>query len=668
MNNKTITELLNTKDIIEYISNLSIQELEDIIKYSADKYYNTGVSVISDSIYDMLIDYLKIKSPKSKVLTTIGAKVNNKNKVKLDYWLGSMDKIKPPSNQLSIWLDKYKPPYNLSDKLDGISALLVYRNNKKINMYTRGTATEGLDITNLIKYLNLPTFDTVYKYCKKHNINSSNDNLIAFNNDNLIAFNNDNLIAFRGELIIDNELFNKKWATTFKNGRNAVAGLVNSKTINPDFASDVELVLYEVVDPFYNINEQFKIIKKLGFNIVFNQNTDDTLTFESLSEYLKERREKSKYLIDGIIVTSVNNIERNIKGNPEYAFAFKDVLEDQMAQTKVLSIEWNVSKGGYIIPTLLLEPVSIGGVEIKRATGNNAKFIVDNKLGAGAVIEIIRSGDVIPKVVKVIKAVKTPDLPKDIKWVWNDTKVDIILEDNKGNKDVLVKSIHFFFSTLDAKGLGERNIEKMVNAGLNSIIKIVSATEQDLLKVEGFKEKTVNNIINSIKTSLQDLQLYKLMSASGTLGYGLGQERFKLILNKYPDILNNTWSKNEFINNIILVNGWDEKTATLFVNNFKDFIKFYNSIKPFITLKIETKVKKNWLTGLTFVMSGFRDNELKNTIESYGGKVSTSVSKNTDYLIVKEQSNIDNPTDKINKAIELGITIITKNNLLKKIN
>ncbi len=658
MNNKTITDLLNTKDIIEYISNLSIQELEDIIKYSADKYYNTGVSVISDSIYDMLIDYLKIKSPKSKVLTTIGAKVNKKNKVKLDYWLGSMDKIKPPSNQLFNWLDKYKPPYNLSDKLDGISALLVYRNNKKINMYTRGTATEGLDITNLIKYLNLPTFDTVYKYCKKNNIKTDNDNLIASNNDNLIAF--------RGELIIDNELFNKKWADTFKNGRNAVAGLVNSKTINPEFASDVELVLYEVVDPFYSVVEQFKIIKKLGFNIVFNQNTDDTLTFESLSEYLKERREISKYLIDGIIVTSVNNIERNVKGNPEYAFAFKDVLEDQMAQTKVLSIEWNVSKGGYIIPTLLLEPVNIGGVEIKRATGNNAKFIVDNKLGAGAVIEIIRSGDVIPKVVKVIKAVKTPDLPKDIKWVWNDTKVDIILEDNKGNKDVLVKSIYFFFSTLDAKGLGERNIEKMVDAGLNSIIKIVSATEQDLLKVEGFKEKTVNNIINSIKTSLQDLPLYKLMGASGTLGYGLGQERFKLILNKYPDILNNTWSKNEFINNIILVNGWDEKTATLFVNNFKDFIKFYNSIKPFVTLKVETRVKKNWLTGLTFVMSGFRDNELKNTIESYGGKVSTSVSKNTDYLIVKEQSNIDNPTDKINKAIELGVNIITKNNLLKK--
>jgi DNA ligase (NAD+) len=667
MNNKTITELLNTKDIIEYISNLSIQELEDVIKYSADKYYNTGVSVISDSIYDMLIDYLKNKSPKSKVLTTIGAKVKNSSrKVKLDYWLGSMDKIKPPSNQLSIWLDKYKPPYNLSDKLDGISALLVYRNNKKINMYTRGTATEGLDITNLIKYLDLPNYDTVNKYCKKYNINTitphDHDQRSGENGSN-----NDNLIAFRGELIINDEIFNKKWSTTFKNGRNAVAGLVNSKTINPDFAADVELVLYEVVDPFYPILDQFKIIKKLGFNIVYNRTTTDILTFENLSEYLKERRTLSKYLIDGIIVTSVNNIERNVKGNPEYAFAFKDVLEDQMAQTKILSIEWNISKAGYIIPTLLLEPVSIGGVEIKRATGNNAKFIVDNKLGTGAVIEIIRSGDVIPKVTKVIKGVKVPELPKNIKWVWNDTNVDIILEDSKGNKNVLIKSIYFFFSTLDTKGLGERNIEKIVNSGLDNIIKIITAKPDDLLKVEGFKEKTVNNIINSIKSSLQDIPLYKLMAASGTLGYGLGQEKFKLVLNMYPDLLNNTWTKNEFIDKIILVNSWDEKTATLFVNNFKDFIKFYNSIKPFITLKVEKKIKKNWISGLTFVMSGFRDDELKNSIESFGGKVSTSVSKNTDYLIVKEQSNIDNPTDKIKKALDLKINIITKNDLLKKI-
>jgi NAD-dependent DNA ligase len=656
--NNIINELITTQDIIKYISNLSIVEIEDIIKYASDKYYNTETSVISDAIYDMLIDYLNLKNPKSKILLNVGSKIKSTlkdRKVKLDYWLGSMDKIKPPSNQLSNWIDKYPPPYNLSDKLDGISTLIVYRNNK-INMYTRGTATEGLDITNLVKYLDLPDYDTVYKYCIKNNIKSKNVE--------------NNLIAFRGELVINDKLFTKKWANTFKNGRNAVAGLVNSKTINPEFAVDVDLVLYEVVDPFYPITTQFEIIEDLKFNIVYNKNILDNLTFENLSEYFKKRRDKSKYLIDGIIITSINNNIRNVKGNPEYAFAFKDVLEDQMAQTKVISIEWNISKGGYIIPTLILEPVNIGGVEIKRATGNNAKFIVDNKLGSGALIEIIRSGDVIPKVVKVIKPVKTPDLPKDLKWKWNDTNVDIILENSDGNKDVLIKSIYFFFSTLETKGLGEKNIEKIINSGLNSIIKIISAKKEDLLKVEGFKEKTVNNIIESIKSSLTNISLAKLMAASGTLGYGLGYERFKLILNDYPNLLENysEWSKSEFIDNIIQINGWDEKTATLFVGNFKDFIKFYNSIKPFVEIQtLKKNIVKSWATGLTFVMSGFRDNDLKELIENQGGKISTSVSKNTDYLIVKDQSNIDNPTDKINKALELKIKIITKDNIIKKL-
>lgn len=647
-----LKKLNSAKDVIEFISNLSISELEQLITYSADKYYNSGESVISDAIYDMLVDYLKLKSPKSKALSKVGAKVKGKNKVKLDYWLGSMDKIKPPSNQLSIWSNKYKPPYNLSDKLDGISALLCY-NNGSIKMFTRGTATEGLDITHLIKYLNLPDYDTVFKYCKKNNINGSK-----------------NVIAFRGELIMKDKVFNKTWSKTFKNARNSVAGLVNSKTVNPEFAVDTDLVLYEVVDPFYPIDKQLNIISELGFKVVTNKKVNQLLTYEYLSEYLKERRTKSEYQIDGIIVTSISNAERNVKGNPEYAFAFKDILEDQKAVTKILSIEWNISKNGYINPTLILEPVNIGGVEIKRATGNNAKFIVENKLGAGAVIEIIRSGDVIPKVVKVIKGVKNPDLPKDIKYKWNETNVDIIIEDIKDNEDVLIKSIYFFFSTLETKGLGERNIEKLIDAGLNTIPKILGATKEDFLEVEGFKDKTAMNLVESINKSTKNISLAKLMAASNTLGHGLGTERFKLVLATYPKLLTeySKWSKEEFINKIKQINGWEDKTSSLFVSNFKDFIKFYESIKQYITLEVpQKKVTNSWLNGLTIVMTGFRDKELSETIEKQGGKVASAVSKNTDYVIVKDQSVIDDPTEKIKKALDLGIKIITKDNFVKKL-
>jgi NAD-dependent DNA ligase len=646
--------LKSNVDSVEVISDLSIEQLEKVITYATDKYYNSPNPVITDAIYDILIDFLKMRAPKSQVLKTIGAKVKSKDKVKLDYWLGSMNKIKPPSNQLNLWTKKYKPPYNLSDKLDGVSALLTYnKQDGQIKMFTRGTATEGMDITPLIKYLNLPDHDTVATYCKKNTIKGTT-----------------NLIAFRGELIIKEKVFEKNWSKTLKNGRNSVAGLVNSKTINPDLASDTELVVYEVVDPFYPIDKQLKIVKDIGFNTVTNKVINEALTYEILSKYLKERRTKSEYQIDGIIVTSCVNHDRNIDGNPEYAFAFKDILEDQKAKTTVVSIEWNVSKDGFIKPTILIEPVSIGGVEIKRVTGFNAKFIVENKLGPGANVEIIRSGDVIPKIEKVIKVAKSGkgSLP-DMDYEWNETKVDIILNDHKDSSSVLIKNIYYFFSKLETKGLGEKNVEKMVEAGLDTVPKILAADKERFLMVEGFGEKTADNLVASIKKALINVPLAKLMSASNKLGHGLGEERMKQVLAVYPNLMTEykKWTKKEFINNIKEINGWEEKTASLLVNNFGEFIKFYMLISKYVGIEEVKKIKtlQGNFTNKTVVFTGFRDKELEGKIEAQGGKIGSSVSKNTDYLVVKEQSSIDEPTDKVSKAISLGIKIITKDKLVK---
>lgn len=647
-----VKRLLNPKkDSIEIASELNVEELEEVITYAAEKYYNSGKAVISDGLYDILIDFLQMKNPKSQVLKNIGSKVKSKNKVELDYWLGSMDKIKPPSNQLANWTKKFKPPYNLSDKLDGVSALLTYKYDGTVKMFTRGTATEGMDITNLIKYLNIPSHKSVQLYCSKNKIEGKL-----------------NMIAFRGELIIKEKTFTKNWSKTLKNGRNSVAGLVNSKTINPDLAKDTDLVLYEVVDPFYPINTQFEIIKDLGFNMVENKTISTNLSYELLSKYLKERREKGEYQIDGIIVTSCEDHDRNIKGNPEYAFAFKDVLEDQMAKTTVESIEWNVSKDGLIKPTLILKPVTIGGVEIKRATGFNAKFIQDNVLGPGAEVEIIRSGDVIPKVEKVIKPAKKPDFP-DMDYEWNETNVDIILDDFEDSKSVLIKNIYYFFSKLDTKGLGEKNVEKLVEAGLDSIPKILAADETAILKVEGFAEKSAQNLVKSIKNALNNVPLARLMAASNKLGHGMGEERMKQVLDMYPNLITQykSWTKKEFIENIKEINGWEEKTSTLLVTNFGEFIKFYKSISKYITIEEikEKKTIKGELTNKTIVLSGFRDKDLQSKIEEQGGKVGSSVSKNTDYLVV---SDPDETSSKINKANELGIKIITKEQLVKLLN
>jgi NAD-dependent DNA ligase len=623
---------------------LSQDELENVIKYAADKFFNTKNPVLEDPVYDILIDFLNSKFPKSKVLKEIGAAIKSKDKVELDYWLGSMEKIKPSSTKdLEKWLLTYKGKYILSDKLDGISALLVYRIDGTLNMYTRGTASEGLDISPLIKYFQLPSFEVI-KASK------------------LKAHKKDVLMAFRGELVLDKKIFEKNWSKTMKNARNAVSGLVNSKHINPQLAIDTKLIIYEIVDPLLEAEEQLTISKKLGFSTVTYKEVTK-FDFELLSEYFKKRRLESEVIIDGIIVTNNSINKRNTKSNPEYAFAFKDILEDQVTEAKVIDIEWNISKDGLIKPTLILEPVHIGGVEISRVTAHNAKNVVEKKLGPGAIIKLIRSGDVIPKIQEVIKPAKKIIMPKG-EWTWNSTEVDII-SSNLDSKEVLVKNIYYFFSCLDTKGLGEKVAEKLVNAGFDSVKKILNA--KNFLNVEGFKEKSSNNLVESIKKAVTNIKLSKFIAATNKLGAGIGEERIKTILDEYPNFLTEykKWTKQEFHDNLKKLPNWEEKTASLFLSNFDDFIKFYNEIKDIIKIKEqeEKKIIKNKYNDLNIVISGFRDANLQTFLENSGAKVTNSINKNTDLLIVKDQDTIDQATGKVKKALELEIKIITKDKI-----
>ena len=633
----------------EGVSNkITVEELEKVILYAADKYYNTDTPVLSDNDFDILVDMLKEKNPKSNILTNVGSMVKAKNKVKLDYWLGSMNKIKYPSIKLDSWISKYKPPYNISDKLDGVSALLIYDKYRDIKLYTRGNGVIGQDITSLLRYIKLP--DNIIDYCLKNNI-----------------VGDKNIIALRGELIIKKNIFNEKWSKEFKNIRNTVSGVVNSKTINKELAKDIELVLYEIIDPIYDINTQIKYIKKMGFNVVNSLVEIKKLTFELLSTILDNRRKESVYDIDGIIITTTLPYERNIDGNPEYAFAYKDISETQLGITNVINVEWNISKDGYIIPTIILEPIQVSGIIIKRVTGNNAKFIVDNKIGIGSQVEIVRSGDVIPKINRIIKKAKVI-LPEG-NWHWSDTQVDIIL-DNLENKDLLVKNIYFFFSTLKTKGLGQKVVEKLVDNGIDSIIKILRMNVEDIMSLENFGEKSAHNLISNIKKSISNIDLSLLMTASNKLGRGIGISRINDILDKYPNILSNytKWSDKEFIDNIKSIDGWEDKTAKLFVNNFNDFIEFYNSIKKYFILnKKEKQDVKGKLTGYNIVLSGFRDNELKLLIESLGGVVSDSINKSINILVVKDKSIIENQTGKVLKAQNMGINILTKEELIRKL-
>lgn len=641
---KYINNINKSNDIFKTVQDLSIDELEKILIYASDKYYNDE-PIISDAIFDILREFLQLKSPNSKVLKQIGAPpTKSKDKVKLPYYLGSMDKIKPPSNKLDNWCAKYEGPYVLTEKLDGVSALLVYSHGN-IKLFTRGTATHGMDISSLLRYNKIPSYEIVMDYLKKNKMG--------------------NFIAFRGELIISKNKFSKKWESIMKNARNAVAGLVNSKSINPELAHDTTLVLYQIVDPPYPILDQLKIIKEIGFKTV-HKKTVSTLSFPQLSKYLLKRRTNSKYVIDGIIVTNNDIHPLNIDGNPEYAWAFKDVLDDQKAISKVINIEWNTTKDNILMPTIIIEPVDVGGVTIQRVTGNNAKFIGDNKIGIGAEVEVIRSNDVIPKIEKVIKTAKVeyPD------GEWNESGVHLMSKEKSSDINN-IKNIYYFFSTIDTVGLGEKNVEKIYNAGYKTILDFLKLKVDDIKNIEGFKQKSAENVISSIKKSITNIPLYLLMKASNKLGRGMGAERAKDVLAKYPNIMNDykKYSESQFINMLKILDGWEEKTSTIFAQNFKHFIEFYDNIKKYITVIIidKSKEKKSGqFDNMKIVMSGFRDKDIEDLITSNGGELSSGVSKNTSILIIKDDSV--NNTSKALKANELGVTVMTKDEFLSKYN
>jgi NAD-dependent DNA ligase len=660
---KEIIKKLKEKniDVSSYAMSLSVEQLEKILKYASSKYYNSDnsdKSIISDEIYDLLLDILQLKNPSSSLLSNIGADIiKSKSKVILDYWMGSMNKFKYNSQQLNIWKNKYYPPYIISDKLDGVSALLIYSNNK-INMITRGNGSIGVDISNLLKYINnIPSINIINKYCNKYSILGTK-----------------NIIAFRGELIIKKDIFISKWQNKFKNARNMIAGVVNSKIINKDIAEDIELVIYEIIDPLLPLDKQLKIIKDLSLITVYYKIITSVIDYKILSDILIERKQSSPYFIDGIVI-SVNKYERNINGNPEYAFAYKETSEDQITQSVIEFIEWKISKDGFLIPTIHIKPVTLNGVVIKKTTGFNGKYIVDNKLGPGSIIEIIRSGDVIPYITKIIKSSDKPQLPK-LKWSWSETGVDMIIDNIDSNEDVKIKNIYRFFSYIGTKGLGEKTIQKMYNNNLDSIEKILKASEHDLIQIDGIQEKSAKNIILAIKESLIDIPLAKLFVSSNKFGHGLGEERFKQILINYPNILTSysKWTTEDFIKKIQELNGWEKKTATQFVNNFSNFINFYKIIKKYIKLKSNNKnINENSnentnnstinIINKIFVFSGFRDKLLENKIIENKGIIANTITKSTSYLVIKDEMDLH--TEKIKKAKLYNIPIIIQKDLNK---
>lgn len=637
---KEMIDAIKTGGITQ-LSKYNEKEIMELLIKANDAYYNKK-SLMSDELFDLVKEYAEREYSNNPVLKAIGAPVV-KGKVKLPYNMPSMNKIKPDTGALDKWKKKYNGPYVISAKLDGVSGMYIL-NDSKGKLYTRGDGTYGQDVSHLIPYLNLPNqYDTEF--------------------------------AIRGEFIISKSVFAQKYGKDYSNARNFVAGLINSKTLMPEKFVDLEFVIYEVIKPKLIPSRQFELLNTFpNLKIVWNKFIDnqDKLTNELLSKDLIEIRDNYQYEIDGIICCDDNSHNRT-KDNPEHAFAFKMVLGDQVAEVKVVDVLWSPSKDGYLKPRVQVEPVVLGGAKIEYATGFNAKFIYDNKIGVGAVIQLVRSGDVIPHIMDVIKPAEAPLMPS-VPWEWNKTKVDAIMLNKEEDKTVLIKTVTLFFKHLDTAGLGPGNVAKLVSAELKSIPDFINAPIQVYKDVLG--KKMGQTVYDNMKEAIKKADLPQLMTASNLFGRGFGDKRFNSIFEAIPNIMESKESRSELVEKLAAIHGISSKSADEFMDKLPLFSKFLEEANLLNKIGEQKQLaeekdkaldenKSHELYGKRIVMTGFRDKELKAKIEAVGGEVASSVSDNTYLVIAKDK---DDDTGKAEKARKLGKPILSIEEFKEKYN
>ena len=605
---------------ISFLQTLNENQLTSMLNL-ANVLYRNSQPIMTDNQFDILQDFITDKYPANKDARQIGAPVE-RNKATLPYFMGSMDKIKPDTAALTNWCAKYKGPYVLSCKLDGVSGLFTTEGATP-KLYTRGDGKVGQDISHLIPHLRLPKTKG---------------------------------IVIRGEFIIPKQIFETKYKATFANPRNMVSGIVNHKTITASVA-DLHFVAYEVIKPDRKPSEQFAFLSTLDVEVVLHK-FETTLTNDLLSQTLVDWRQNYSYEIDGVIVVDDAKYDRKI-GNPDYAFAFKMVLSDQIAEAKVVDVIWTPSKDGYLKPRVQIEPINLGGVKIEYATGFNGAFIHDNKVGIGSIIELIRSGDVIPHIRKVTVQAEKGKMPT-VPFKWNDTHVDIMLENIDSDETVREKNIAGFFKGIQVDGLGAGNIARIIQAGYDTVPKIIKMTEANLLGVEGFQKKTAAKLYNGIKEKIAAAPLITIMSASNVFGRGFSEKRLELIMEAHPDILISEDTPAQKVARIAAIKGMATKSAEAFVERIPHFIEFIVAAgidgKLAVSNKKKTVDESHPLFGKSIVMTGFRDSELQEKLKNVGAKLGSSVSKNTFAVLVKD---IDEDTGKAADARKLGIPLMT---------
>jgi DNA ligase (NAD+) len=646
---------------------LLMKEKIKLLNEANKAYYQEDREIMSNYEYDKLYDELK------KMEEETGIVLSNSPTIRVGYELLS-NLPEERHEKVMLSLDKTKEVTALKDwlgektgvlswKLDGLTIVMTYEGGKLVKAVTRGNGEVGEVVTNNAKvFTNIP-LSIAYK----------------------------GSLVLRGEAVISYSDFYKinetipEAAGKYKNPRNLCSGSVRQLNNKITAERNVGFYAFSVVkadDVDFNNSriEQLKWLNSQGFSIVeFKKVTQENI--EETVNWFEENIRENDLPSDGLVLTYDDIKYGESLGStakfPRDSIAFK--WRDEIKETTLLEIEWSASRTGLINPIAVFEPVELEGTTVSRASVHNLSIMEDLELGIGDRINVYKANMIIPQISDNLTRSNNIEIPEHCPVCGGETSIK---NDNEIktlyciNDECLAKQIKSFthFVSRDAlniKGLSEATIEKLIAKGLIKELADIFHIERfkDIItKMEGFGEKSFNNLVNSVNKARKTTAA-RLLYSFGITNIGLSNA--KLISRKFGD----DWEKiqNAKYEELIEINGIGEVMAKNYVKFFSDEKKKVNVEDVLKEVEIEASSKtssaqifENYNFAITGSVEHFKNrDELKAAIEERGGKVASSVTSKTNYLI-----NNDNTSNssKNKKAKELGIEIITEEQFLKWMN
>lgn len=561
--------------------------------------------------------------------------------------------------------ENINPNYVCELKIDGLSVSLHYEKGKFVSAATRGDGIVGEDITENVK-----TIKTVP-----------------------LTLSKEIDIEVRGEIYMSKKIFSElnekrkeQGLDLFQNPRNAAAGSIRQLDTKVAASRKLECWIYHLPNPEdYGITTHFaalEFMKELGFRV--NPNNRLVYNINELLAFIEEKklaRSSLPYEIDGIVI-KLNNIADQKKMGftakyPKWATAYKFPATEVL--TKLVDIIFTVGRTGQITPNAVLEPVIVQGSTIRRATLHNEDYVINKGLKIGDIVSIRKAADVIPEVVRPILE-RRDGTEKDFVMIKNCPICNSPLIKKEGQVDYYCMNpacdarkieglIHFVSrKAMNIDGLGDRIIEDFYNMHfINSFVDIFKLYnhKKDLIELEGFGEKSVENILNAIEKSKGN-SLEKFIFALGIPN--VGEKTSKILAKKFKTMENFMNATFDELNDIYDVGSIIAKSIINYFNVDYNKNQVMDLIKIGVndTCLLSTSVEDENFVNKTFVITGTLNSardEIREKIELRGGKVTDSVSKKTSVVIVGEK-----PGSKYDKAQKLGIEIWNEEKLDEMLN